>query len=215
MRTLIVGAAPCEHTACVTLVSELASDVDVVIAVDGGAELCSAAGVVPQLIIGDLDSLSDVTRIALEARGALVQRFPADKNESDLDLAILEARRRHTDELVMTGVTGGRADHFLAAVGSLVRASDMSPRIEEAHVAIWVVDAARHPSVSLTGRGRRLSIVPVEGDAVITATGVQWPLHAERIAPLSSRGLSNVITGDVASIRSLEGVAVLVADDRS
>lgn len=214
MRVLIVGAAPCDRIRSRDLLIRLDAESDMVIAVDAGAEHCEAAGIVPGLIIGDLDSLSEGTELRLKAEGTLVARFPSDKDESDLDLAIVEARARGATMVTMCCVEGGRTDHFLAAIGSLARAADMHPVIVEPDTTVWLVDASNDDLLEVAGVGTRLSVLPIEGAAVVSVDGVRWPLSHERLDPLSSRGISNVVTAAAATVRAHEGVVVVIADER-
>ena len=88
-----------------------------VIAADGGALKAELLGLRPDVVIGDLDSLSQGKLAELEATGAEVVRHPMDKDASDTELAVLEAVRRGATEIVIVAALGGlRFDHALANV---------------------------------------------------------------------------------------------------
>ncbi|MBA2618315.1 MAG: thiamine diphosphokinase, partial [Rubrobacter sp.] len=70
----------------------VAGRADLVIAADGGALHALAAGVVPDLVVGDMDSLGDEGTRQIEARGASLERHPARKDKMDGHLAVLAAR---------------------------------------------------------------------------------------------------------------------------
>ncbi len=61
---------------------------DILIAADGGTRHALALGLVPSVVIGDLDSLTDDDRRKLEAAGAEIRSYPRDKNETDFELAL-------------------------------------------------------------------------------------------------------------------------------
>ncbi len=65
---------------------------DFIIAADGGAQHCLALGLIPAVVIGDLDSLTPADLEALEAQGAEIVQFPARKDFTDLELALKHAR---------------------------------------------------------------------------------------------------------------------------
>lgn len=84
------------------------------VAVDGGADAVSAAGLVPDLVVGDLDSISDAARVAFADR---LLRIP-EQDSTDF------AKARRSSPAAMTiavGFIGARADHFLACLSELAR----------------------------------------------------------------------------------------------
>ena len=92
MRALLVCAAPVPGTE--TLLPRLAAEADLVVAVDGGGSVCLEAGVVPDVVVGDFDSLPDDDLDRLGQLGVSVIEFPAEKDASDLELAVGEVRCR-------------------------------------------------------------------------------------------------------------------------
>jgi len=208
LRVLLVCAAPPSDPAHV---AGLAAEHDVVIAVDGGASACAKAGVIPSLVVGDLDSLDTRTRLGLAAAGVAFEVFSADKDESDLDLSLQIARERGYTEITVTGAFSARLDHTLVAMGSLAHAADLRPRIAEPDISGWIVAAGARDSVRLTGMGATVSVLPLLESAVVTTTGMRWPLAEDRLGPLSSRGLSNTIAAETGEVRVAEGVVVVLS----
>src|SRR4051794_8980734 len=97
-------------------------DAATVIAADSGLHHAQDLGVPVDIVVGDLDSV-DETRLAAEvARGAQVEQHPAEKDYTDLELALHVACRLEADTVLVVGGAGGRLDHFLA--NALVLASD-------------------------------------------------------------------------------------------
>src|SRR5258705_8077621 len=89
------------------------SDVSVV-AADSGVEHALAMGRDVDLVIGDFDSADPAAVDAAVAGGAEVRRYPADKDQSDLELALHAARAAGARRVIVVGGYGGRLDHFLA-----------------------------------------------------------------------------------------------------
>ena len=83
-------------------------DGDIIIAADGGYDTLKKLGIEPDLLLGDMDSLTEVPR-ALEK---LV--YPVRKDETDTHLAYLEGVRRGYTDFVIYGGVGGRDDHTFA-----------------------------------------------------------------------------------------------------
>ena len=79
---------------------------DLLIAADGGASHCRVLGVTPSILIGDLDSLTEVDLAYWEQAGTKVIRYKSRKDETDLELALLHAKANGVDEVVVSDVIG-------------------------------------------------------------------------------------------------------------
>jgi thiamine pyrophosphokinase len=182
-----------------------------VIAADSGADHAVALGLHVDLLVGDLDSVSDAARLALEAAGVAIERHRPDKDQTDLDLALAAAVDRGAAEIVVLGGHGGRVDHYFA--NGLLLASpafaDVDLRARFGPARLWVV---RRPT-TLTGRpGELVTLLAVHGPATgIHTTGLAYPLVGEDLLPGSSRGVSNVFTAPEATIRLEGGVLLAIA----
>jgi thiamine pyrophosphokinase len=191
-----------------------ALDVAEVIAADGGLARARAIGLEPTLLVGDLDSLPAAAAARAEADGVEVHRAPVDKDESDTELALLEAVRRGATRITVLGAFGGpRLDHALANVWLLGH-----PALGA--VDVQLLDATTRASIirgpatrALPGPvGRTVSLLPLGGDAEgITTAGLRYPLHDEPLRTGPARGLSNVRTDAAASV-ALRGGRLLVLE---
>ncbi len=182
------------------------------IVADSGLDHARALGLRPELVVGDLDSVSPAALAWAEAEGIAIERHPVDKAQTDLELALVRAVALAPDGVLVAGIGGGRLDHFLANIGVLA-----SPRWAAVALDGWI-DGARiavvHPGRRrvLEGvPGQLLSLLPINGDAVgVTATGVAWPLAGETLAAGSSRGVSNVFTQVTAVVELVAGTLLAV-----
>lgn len=184
-----------------------------VVAADGGLRHLAILGRRPDVLIGDLDSLPDGV-IVTEAAGTVI-RHPRDKNETDLELALLYATERYPNhEVVIMGGFGGRLDHMLANILLLAhpRLLGRSIRFVHERESAWLVSAAPPGETRIDGHpGDIVSLLPLGGDALVaTTTGLRWPLHDERLAFGPARGVSNEMTGPIATVRLREGMVVCV-----
>lgn len=208
-RALIVCASPAggsaEHLAM------LATDVDLVLAVDGGLSLCRSAGVRADIVVGDLDSASSDDQEWARSSGSRFDVYAADKDESDLELALKVAAAEDATELVVTACTGGRADHCLVVFGSVALRCTVPVTISEPELAAWVLRVGFTDSVSLLGRGSTVSVIAIGGAATVSCTGMRWELDHARLEPLSSLGLSNRIAEHPATIAVHAGSVVAVS----
>lgn len=97
---------------------------DKVIAVDGGFASLTAAGVAPDMALGDFDSLGFVPE------GVPCAQFPPEKDASDMELALEHARREGADAVVVYGALGGRLDHTLANLQLLASFAERGMTVE-------------------------------------------------------------------------------------
>jgi thiamine pyrophosphokinase len=184
-----------------------------VIAADSGLHLAAALGVHVDRVVGDFDSADPATVGAAEAAGAAIERHPAAKDATDLELAFDAALEHGAGLVVVAGGAGGRLDHFLANVALLA-----SPRLAAVDIEmltndgrVRVLRGGRGP-VALGGvPGDLLSLIPVGGPALgITTTGLEYPLHGEALPLGTSRGVSNVIVETTATVELADGALLVV-----
>lgn len=213
MRALLVCAAPVAGST--GLVARLAPNADVVIAVDGGGAVCIEGGVTPDVLVGDLDSADSETVDELLSRGVPVHRFPAEKDSTDLELAVQEARRLGASELVVTAASAGRLDHTLAALAVLAGAADLRPEIVEPDMSGWVLGRSATREVRLGGTGSTVSLIPWGGIALVSVRGVRWPLDRAELSPETALGVSNIVTSAEGATVSLHQGTLLVLSVRN
>jgi thiamine pyrophosphokinase len=185
------------------------------IAADSGLHLAQRLGVSVDLVVGDLDSVRPEALDAATAAGTIVERHDADKDASDLELALEAARRRGGTRVVVIGGTGGdRLDHLLATAELLG-----SDRYADLEIEWWAGRSraiVTRGSLSLDGHGGDLlSIIPVGGPITVSAEGVRWPLDTTEIEHGSTRALSNEITHPPASVTVSDGTAFVVHTEGS
>jgi thiamine pyrophosphokinase len=188
----------------------------VVICADGGAMQAIAAGVVPDLVIGDGDSLSDAEADGLRRDGIPVRIVPADKDQSDTELCILEAVDHGSTEIIVLGAMGGqRIEHALANVALLALPAlhDRSATILHGPSTVRVIGDPDAPSaLELDGSaGDFVSLLPF-GDGVegVTTEGLRYPLRGEPLPLGPARGLSNELTGSHATVQVRGGRLMVV-----
>ena len=205
MKAVIVAhgdAAPADRT--------IAAAADLLIAADGGAVLCSGWGLLPHLVVGDLDSLGAARAEDLARQGARVVRYPADKDESDTELAIRLALEQGADEIVLLAAAGGdRLDHAVANL-LLVARPQLGGRLSAVRGSTTV--RAVHPGTRLVlagSAGDLVTLLPIGDARGILTEGLRYPLHDDPLAAGTARGLSNVIERTPASV-TLGGGALLV-----
>ncbi|MEQ8672193.1 MAG: thiamine diphosphokinase [Aggregatilineales bacterium] len=182
-----------------------------VIAADGGARIAQRMDMRVDLLIGDMDSLMTDELNEFAAAGVEIQRFPKEKDETDLELALLAAVERGYDWIRLLGVVGGRLDQLLANMYLLAL-----PELEGRDVRIidgWQeVRLVRAGTYTLEGSaGDTVSLIPFGGAARgIHTENLYYPLNHETLEFGPARGVSNVMETSAASIRFEAGLLLLV-----
>jgi len=186
------------------------SDNDFLVCVDGGIRHCLAEGFTPNLLVGDLDSLDSAAAELVQRLPIECVRFPAEKDASDLELALQELSDRGLSEVVLLGASGGRTDHHLFNWQLVGRQSwPFTLRIVDATVDVYLVDNER-PFDSNASLGQVFSVIPTSGCATgVCVHGAQYPLDNASLPVGSTIGLSNVVNRPRLQV-SVEAGIVLV-----
>jgi thiamine pyrophosphokinase len=182
----------------------------IVIAADGGLDRAHSLGLRPGIVLGDLDSVSADALSSAEREGARVVRHPAEKDATDLELALDEAQALGARRVLVIASAAGRLDHLLASL--LLLGSDTLAGLE---IDALVGDAAVHVirgERELQGTpGDLLTLLALNGLAAeVTTEGLVYPLRGATLMPGSSRGVSNVFAESRASVSVGRGVLVAI-----
>lgn len=183
---------------------------DVLYAADGGTKHILRLGLLPDLVVGDLDSLEREDLKFLEFAGVRIERYPQDKELTDLELALNYALDNGHQSLVIVAALGGRLDMTLSNINLLSRPDLMEKDIkldDGVEEAFFV-----HLEAQITGNaGDTVSLLPWGGEVkqVITS-GLRWVLNREDLNPYETRSISNEMQTSVANIQIGSGILFCV-----
>jgi thiamine pyrophosphokinase len=186
---------------------------DYLIAADGGARHCAALGILPAVLVGDLDSITPELLAEYEQAGVAIERHPPRKDETDLELAVRRAVADGATEILLLGALGGRLDQTLANL--------LLPARQEWTVPILLADGRQlarvvrgGESVTIRGaEGDTVSVVPMSAEVTgITYTGLGYPLVDATLRLGSTQGVSNRMAGESATIRIASGILLVVQE---
>mgnify|MGYP001818105557 FL=1 len=191
------------------------------IAADGGAARVLAAGFVPDVVVGDFDSLGVAERARLDSLGVELRVAAPDKDESDMELCLLTAIDDGVRSVTIVGAMGLlRPEH---SVANLLLLGD--PRFDGLEVVIagrgsrlWRIGTADGPGAgSIEGEaGDFVSLFPLESAVDgVTTEGLRFPLADEMLPLGPSRGLSNELTTERARVTSRRGRLLVIHTRRS
>ena len=179
-----------------------------VIGIDGGTQHIINAGVMPTTILGDFDSIDATLLNTLLEQGVQAHRYPSEKNETDLELALLLATENPLwlhEEIGLFGVLGGRLDQTLANIMLLAhpQLQNRTVKLIAQHQTAWLISdqGTIHGQV-----GDLVSLIPLGGDCQIETThNLRWPLHNEPLYFGPARGVSNELIAPTAELSLSSG----------
>ncbi len=182
----------------------------VVIAANGGLTHLLDVDLTPDLIIGDFDSVDSKLIDSSVQGGARSIKHRADKDKTDLELALLYAHQHFIEPILVFGATGGRIDHSLANLMLLAHPDLLGQDITyiDFGYRIWIV----HDHTEITGEpGDLISLIPVNGEAYVeTTSGLRWPLNNETLEFGVTRGVSNELSEKIAEIVLISGIIICI-----
>ncbi len=179
---------------------------DFLVAADRGLEHLIAYGLLPHLLVGDMDSLDPQLLRQCQEKVETIQ-LPPMKDETDLEVALNEVVKRGFDTICIVNGLGGRLDHTLGNLGLLYR-----PDLTNKHV--WFDDG--ETNVHLLSGPRTFSLGCDAGDLVsivplslvvqgVSTANLEYPLHNELLLAWQARGISNVTLKNRFSISLEQG----------
>ena len=187
---------------------------DLMIAADGGARHAFqwGKGWIPQVIIGDMDSLGPNELAGYDRAGTSLYRFPAEKDETDLELALDFALRERATEITLYGLFGGRWDMTFANLLLLAAPKYAGVRLHiiEGDTDLYILRGGE--TLSLHGSpGQTVSVIPLAGNAIgLTYHGLTYPLQNATLPFATPRGISNTMASEKAEISLQDGVVVVI-----
>ena len=181
---------------------------DVVVAADGGLAYLDGAGIVPNQILGDFDSLGR------QPKGANVTAYPPEKDDTDTLLALKEAMRRGYDDIMIIGGLGGRIDHTLANISLTAFAAQhgaVCHLIDEHHQ----IFAIHNDSIMVKkGYWKWLSVFAAGSEVRgVSLRGLKYPLQEAVLTNTYPIGVSNEFVSSSAVVTAAQGTLLIVLSD--
>ena len=196
---------------------------DKVFAVDKGLEYVDVLGLIPDLIIGDFDTVNPAllekydNDIKSGSINANIIKHPVKKDETDTELALQCSVDKGALSITMLGATGTRLDHVLANLSFLKLMGDKGIEvvIVDENNRIRLLDSGCNMTDVTIYRekqfGRYISLIPITRCVEeVTISGVEYPLDNAVIASGKGLTVSNEITEKAARIHIGKGAALLI-----
>jgi thiamine pyrophosphokinase len=213
MNICIMAGGPTEFLPDLHVYKE---QIDIWVGVDRGAFVLLQQGIVPNLALGDFDSVTSDELHMIQEQVTEITLFPSEKDETDLELAIDWAISQKPRNIYILGATGGRMDHFLANIQLLQKERILK---EIGDINLYIVDQKNSLTVKTPG------IYTIEGDSMkkyfsllsvteevsgITLSGFKYPLHRAKLTRGSTLCISNELISECGNVSFEKGIIMMV-----
>lgn len=216
-KCVIVGAGDCNSM--LLRKKMVLQQGDLCIAADRGLEYLLEIGVIPNLIIGDMDSVKpEILTQQLEHSDKIsIRQLPVEKDDTDMLAAIKEGLIRGYKIFELYGALGGRIDHTIANIQCLLYLLNHGARgiLIGKDTNILLI---RNEKITFTAQehkaGKLLSIFAYGQDAIgVTENGLKYSLQDAIVKQEFPIGISNQFTGTDAMIQVKEGMLLICVED--
>lgn len=196
-------------------ISEQIVSSDFLIAVDGGHHHMNSLGLIPDLVIGDLDSIQKKELIQLQNSGVEILKFPSEKDETDLELALREATTRGYLNILIVAGLGGRLDQTLGNL-SLLKANFLANsliKLDDGYEEVWNLKKSTYPKgLQINGEiGDVVSLLSFGSETKgINTEGLKYALARENLLLYQTRGVSNEMVESKAKVSLTDGELIVI-----
>lgn len=190
-------------------------EADQIIAADGGAHHCLAAGIRPDYIVGDMDSITTSLINELRDQGSQIILYPQDKDQTDLELALRLAAEKGFQEVLLLGSYGGRLDQSLANILLLINDEWKGMRFTISNEPDTAYLMRGKDELSFQGNaGDIVSLIPLTRTVENVSTqGLRWPLERARLKLGSTLSVSNEMLATTAQVQIDAGYLLVIHRD--
>lgn len=185
----------------------------VYIGADRGALHLLENGITPDHAVGDFDSVTEEEWKYLQEHITSIEKLPAEKDETDTEAAVRYAMAFKPEKLILTGVSGGRIDHFLSALHLVLRVQQQIPDME-----VLIRDLGNEMCFLFPGihRLERNSYEYISffsfGEEVkdVSLKGFKYEVEHESIAQGTTKFTSNEFASQVCTISFSSGICLVI-----
>lgn len=183
-----------------------------IICADGGMNHLLKIGVLPDIIVGDLDSINNTSKRIIKENNIQVEKYPTMKDMTDNEIALRVVKNRSPKRVAFFGVLGSRWDHSIANILLL-------KKLEESNITAYIVNRNNRIRYGVENveieiyktNYKYLSIIPISDSGVnVSLLNFAYPLDKHQIDFTSTLGISNEIIGNKGKIKIHSGEAIII-----
>jgi thiamine pyrophosphokinase len=205
MKALIITGGECPPP---ELLERLAAESELVIAADSGLDAARAAGILPDIVVGDFDSLKDMAGLDSIPSGRILA-FSREKDDTDTEIALATAWENGSDYVILAGGGGGRLDHLLG-IWALFSRGRTPLEWHTGDESVYFLRVGESAAYKLPP-GSTVSVFPARGDEShgMSSSGLKWPLDG-LVWASGHYGISNQSLGGEVRISAGSGSLLII-----
>lgn len=190
------------------LIKETASKVDIVVCADGGLKYTLDSGIVPDIVMGDFDSLPEEYFGKINS-DVEVKKFPPEKDFTDTEIALKKMCDRGCTDITILGAIGTRMDHVLGNFFTLIEVNKegATGRILDSHNEVEYLTLGE--AKVNKGGFKYISIIPLE-ETMVSTKGFKYEVKALTIKPGMTIGISNELLDEEGEIEIHKGSCFVI-----
>ena len=196
MRSIVVTGGPLKDEAA-RLIKELSGSGEdtVIIACDGGCDLLARHGIVPDIAVGDMDSITGEGLAFLNAHNVFTERYPVEKDWTDSEIAL---SKTEGSEVILISPLTGRFDHTIANIQLALKLRSEGRKIilTDGITYCYPLSGEDHVVIDVSSFDKPLSVSLIPWDLSspvtgVTTKGLYYPLNDQDLNGGSTFSFSN------------------------
>ncbi|MEO8233158.1 MAG: thiamine diphosphokinase [Ignavibacteriota bacterium] len=180
----------------------------IIICADGGANSAKNIGVIPNFIIGDLDSISGSTLKYFKGKSKIIKY--KRQNDTDVEKSLKFAINKNFNEVILSGVAGDRLDHTICNLGIVLKFFD-NIKISLVSEKSFLIPINKTTYLK-TKVGETISLYAFDNKTKITSTGLKYKLNNTALPFGIKESTSNVAIQNVIKIKVTGGIVFVIRD---
>lgn len=184
------------------------------VGVDRGVHYLIDSAVTPHIAVGDFDSITEDEWTVIAKSAPEIRRYHPEKDETDMELALMWAIEQNPDEINIFGATGGRLDHFMANALMLAPFKEQYPSIQMKLIDLHNLISIHYPGsheVKSDARKKYVSFIPLSHDVTgLTLKGFKYTLTNKQILFGSSLCISNELIQQKGTFSFQKGILMMI-----
>jgi len=179
-----------------------------IICADGGANSAAKLNVIPDFIIGDIDSITDETKKMFHNKSKFIQI--KRQNDTDVEKCLKFAIKNKFSEAILLGATGDRLDHSICNLGIVIKFYDKI-KIKIVHQKSLLIPISGEVNFKTT-KGETISLYGFDEKTFITSIGLKYKLKKESLPFGKKESTSNVAISNLVHLKIENGIIFLIRD---
>ncbi|MCM3539324.1 thiamine diphosphokinase [Priestia endophytica] len=182
------------------------------IGVDRGVYTLMEQGIMPIQAFGDFDSLTELELKHIQDVFPELKVYPAEKDETDLEIAINWALNREIEEIDIYGATGGRLDHMFGGISLIYKALQKNVRVRliDKQNTLTMYKEGTY-NIKAHSLYKYISFVPFSLEVEnLTLKGFKYPLHKRCVPVGSTLCISNELIQQNGTFSFTKGILMMI-----